>query len=59
MLLTMKVTALSANIPSRRLQSIQAFFMNLVPPSSRFSSAAAKKDPFSPVCGTRVIRHQP
>ncbi len=43
----MKIAALYANVPSRRLQSVQAYSMNLVPPSSRFSSAAARQRPFS------------
>jgi hypothetical protein len=37
---------LYANIPSRHFQSVQAFFKNLVPPRSCFSSAAARKTHF-------------
>jgi hypothetical protein len=47
MLWLMKVSALCENAPSWRLQSIQAFFTNLVLPSSRFfSSTVAQKTSF-------------
>jgi hypothetical protein len=46
----MKVATLYANVSSRCLKGMHAFFPNPVPvitSSSHFSSAAAKKGPFS------------
>jgi hypothetical protein len=43
----MKVTALCASAPSWRLQSMQAFFMNLVPPSFCYFFSSGPKNTLS------------